>query len=250
MMLTRGLECSVVVFPEGEDIDSFLRKEGGNAFEELLQNAVESLKYCIDFLKSASPREAVEWARNFLRKVEIPELFSPYISRLANQLHMSEHVLREGLADWRGQNQPKVTGVRKNSQSRRNMRDRQILMFAVRYPERLRDLQALGADLLLQSPMARNFWKKINEWGNEAHYYLEEETEKNFWSLCRGPLAAPRDNGDKELEFLRNQLNSHYHNTQKSSVFAALSKNSSPGDFDSDLDYLRALQNTLENRHE
>ncbi|MDR3358806.1 MAG: DNA primase [Desulfovibrio sp.] len=253
MLLARGLDCSVVVFPDGEDIDSFLRKEGTGAFDELLRNAVDGLKYCITLLKSRAPREAVEWARNFLRSVEIPELLSPYLSKLAGNLQLSENVLRENLADWHGQNQSKHRTLPPNTHekkpSRQNMRDRQILMFAVRYPARLHDLRAMGADMLLQSAIAKKTWKNLAEWGEDAHHHLED-AEKNFWLLCRGPHAPPRDNGDRELELLRNQLDAYYDCAQKSSVFVALSSNTSTGDFDSDLDYLRALQKTLEKKHE
>jgi DNA primase len=253
MLLTRGLDCSVVVFPEGEDIDSFLRKEGTGAFEDLLRNAVDGLKYCITVLKGVAPREAVDWARNFLRSVEIPELLSPYVSKLAGHLQLSEDVLRENLADWHGRNHPRyrarLTSAHEKRSSRQNMRDRQILMFAIRYPERLHDLRAMGADMLLHSAVAKKIWENLAEWGENAHHYLEE-AESKFWIFCRGPQAPPRVNGDRELEFLRNQLDNYYEDAQKSSVFAALSKNTSTGDFDSDLDYLRALQKTLEKRHE
>jgi DNA primase len=253
MLLARGLDCSVVVFPEGEDIDSFLRKEGPEAFEGLLRTAVDGLKYCITFLKSLAPREAVEWARSFLRSVEIPELLGPYLSKLAGHLQLSENVLRENLVDWHRQNQPKrrthLTATHERRPSWQNMRDRQIVMFAVRYPERLHDLRAMGADMLLQSAIAKKTWQILAEWGEDAHHHLEE-AEKFFWLLCRGPHAPPRDNGDRELELLRNQLYEYYDCAQRSSVFAALSKNTSIGDFDSDLDYLRALQKSLEKKHE
>jgi len=253
MLLARGLGCSVVTFPEGEDIDSFLRENGPEEFDVLLNNSVDGLRYCITALKANAPREAVDWARNFLRTVEIPELLSHYVSKLAGHLQLSENVLRDWLADWHT-NQPKhgaqPASAQRGGLSRQNMRDEQILMFAIRYPERLDDLRATGADMLLQSTMARNFWEKLVEWGDDANYHLDE-TEKKIWSLCRGPLAAPMDSGDKELKFLRCQLDNHYDFAQKSSVFAALSRNTSTtGDFDSVLDCLRALQKTLEKKHE
>lgn len=239
--------------PEGEDIDSLLRTAGPEAFEELQAKAPDGLRFCVDVLKALAPRETVEWARNFLRQVELPELVSPYVSRLAGHLQLSENELRQGLAAWHSQKQdgrgraPAQTA--KPSLARQNMRDRQIMMYAVRYPERLDDLRALGADLTLQSAVARRLWDKIEELGEESPYHLDQR-EKNFWTLCRGAEAAPRDNGDKELEFLRRDLDAYYASAQKSSVSAALRENTGTGDFAADLDYLRALQETLEKGHE
>ena len=78
----------------------------------------------------------------------MPELVSPYVSRLATHLQLSEAELRQGLADSR---RPGPDGQNtRPSRARQNMRDRQIMMYAVRYPDRLDDLRDLGADLALQ----------------------------------------------------------------------------------------------------
>ena len=254
MLLTRGLACNVVLMPEGEDIDSLLRGAGPEVFEDLQARAPDGLRFCVDVLKALAPRETVEWARNFLRQVELPELVSPYVSRLSGHLQLSENELRQGLAAWHSQKQqdsrsraPQRTA--KPSLARQNMRDRQIMMYAVRYPERLDDLRALGADLAIQSPIARRLWDKIEELGEESSYHLDQR-EKNVWNHCRGAEAAPRDSGDNELEFLRRDLDAYYASAQKSSVSAALRENTGTGDFAADLDYLRALQETLEKGHE
>lgn len=247
MLLARGLACSVVLLPEGEDIDSLLRTAGTEAFELLQAKAPDGLRFCVDVLKALAPRETVEWARNFLRRIELPELVNPYASRLAGELQISEAELRRGLFPQAGREHS--ASAPRPSLARQNMRDRQIMMYAVRYPERLGDLRALGADLALQSAVARQLWDKIEEMGEEAPYHLDQR-EKNFWSFCRGPEAAPRDNGDKELEFLRRDLDAYYISAQKSSVSAALRQNTGTGDFEADLDYLRALQETLEKGHE
>lgn len=97
MLLARGLACSVVLMPEGEDIDSLLRTAGTDAFEELQAKAPDGLRFCVDVLKALAPRETVEWARNFLRRIELPELVNPYASRLAGDLQISEAELRRGL---------------------------------------------------------------------------------------------------------------------------------------------------------
>ena len=250
MLLTRGLACTVVLMPDGEDIDSLLRTQGPEAFEALLAHAPDGLRFCVDVLRALAPRETVEWARNFLSQVEVPELVSPYASRLATQLQLSESELRQGAAQRRDTGAPRNGGTpqRPGGRARQNMWDRQIMMYAVRYPERLDDLRDMGADLALQSDIARRLWDKLEEWGPETAAYHLDEREKNFWSFCRGAEAAPRDDGNKELEALRDDLDAYYASAQKLSLAAALRQNA--GDPDADVEYLRALQETLEKVHE
>lgn len=253
MLLTRGLACSVVLMPEGEDIDSLLRGSGPEAFEELQAQAPDGLRFCVDVLKALAPRETVEWARNFLRQVEIPELVSPYVSRLAGHLQLSEADLREGLMQSRGVKNDKARPGSNSLPSGRvlqNIRDREIMMFAVRYPHRLTNMLELGADLALQSAVARQLWDKIETHGADEVFHHLDQREKNFWCKCCGPEAAPRDNGDRELESLRHYLNNYYASAQKSSLSAALRANTGTGDFEADMDYLRALKETLEKGHE
>lgn len=250
MLLTRGLACAVVLMPDGEDIDSLLRTRGPEAFEALLAHAPDGLRFCVDVLRALAPRETVEWARTFLSQVEAPELVSHYASRLATQLQLAESELRQGAAQRRqsGKARGGMPPATAGGRTRQNMRDRQIMMYAVRYPERLEDLRGMGADLALQSEIARRLWDKLEEWGPEAAAYHLDEREKNFWSFCRGAEAAPRDDGNKELEALRNDLDAYYASAQKLSLVAALRQ--SAGDPGADEAILRALQETLENVHE
>lgn len=248
MLLTRGLACDVVLMPEGEDIDSLLRSHGVEVFEALQAAAPDGLRFCIDVLKALAPRETVEWARNFISRVEVPELVSPYASALAAHLQLSEQEFRQGVVERRGQ-----TGARNSGQAVRagqNMRDVQIMTYAVRYPERLGDLRDLGADLALQSANARVLWDIIEEWGAEETPYHLNERQKTFWFSQRGPQAAPLDDGNKELESLRRDLDAYYASAQKSSLTAALRQNMGSGDFEQDLNYLRILQDSLEKVHE
>ncbi|MDE6735568.1 MAG: DNA primase [Desulfovibrio sp.] len=251
MLLTRGLACRVVLMPEGEDIDSLLRGPGKEAFEALQAHAQEGLRFCVDALRALAPRESVEWARDFLGHVEVPELVSPYASTLARHLQISEEELRRGAAvrlDARrgAAGAPAVSA----SRARQNMRDVQIMIYAVRYPERLADLRELGADLALRSAAARRFWDIIEEWGAEETPYHLDERQKKFWFEQRGPGKAPLETADWELECLRRDLETYYERTKKSSISAALRENTGKSDFAADLEYLRALKETLENGHE
>ena len=258
MLLTRGLACKVVLMPEGEDIDSLLRGPGPEAFEKLQAAAPDGLKFCTDVLRELAPRETVEWARNFLKKVEIQELVSPYASRLATCLQLSEASLREGVAEVRAKAQGQQGGPQgqrgtagasgmggAQSMSRHTMRDRQIMMYAVRYPHRLDDLRARGADLALTTNAARQLWDKLEQFGPDEAPYHFDQREKNFWVQCRTGEAPPLDDGDKELQSLIKDLDAFDASTQKLSLSAALRENARTGDFEADLDYLRVLQETL-----
>ncbi len=275
MLLTRGLKSSVVLLPEGEDIDSLLHSAGVEAFEKLQQTAPDGLSFCIQVLRNMAPKDAVDWAKSFLKKVEIPELISSYTSKLATGLQLAEETLRETLSKsrqgvqregnspaaqqahaggWQGQRSGHANGHGPHTpqgagQTRpltaAAMRDKQIMMYAVRYPHRLQDLRNLGADLALNSDVARQLWKKMEDFDPEEVFYQLNEREKTFWVQSRTGEAPPRDEGDKELIGLEKELESLHNTMQKSSLFAALRENANLGDFEADLDYLRVLQETL-----
>lgn len=251
MLLARGLSCRVVIMPDGEDIDSLLRVQGREAFERLKNNAPEGLRFCVDALRALAPRETVEWARNFLEHVELPELVGPYASALARHLQISEGELRHGvavrMAAQRGLKSDKAASL---TLSAENMRDVQIMIFAVRYPERLDDLRDMGADIALRSPNARRLWDIIEEWGAEETPYHLDERQKQFWFAQRGPDKAPLESADWELECLRRELETYYSRAKRSSISAALRENIGKGDFSADLEYLKALKETLEKGHE
>lgn len=244
MLLSWGLACSVVILPPEDDIDSLLRSQGPEKFTKLLDSGMDGLIYCINALRDMAPREAVEWSRNFLAHIKIPELASPYATTLANQLRISEDSLRSSASSFKSvRSQPASSG-----QEQRNMRDTQIIAFATRYPERLEDLRELGADLALCSERARQFWEVLEQWEPDEIFYHLDDRQKEFWLTQRGPDAPPRNNGDFELACLSRELASYYASSQKSSLYAAMLENSGSGDFGTELEYLRAITETLEKK--
>ncbi len=256
MFLTRGLTCTVVLLPEGEDIDSLLHSQGTQAFEDLLAKAPDGLNFCMDVLRKQSPTEQVDWARNFLQQIDITELKSPFASKLAAGLQLTEQSLRQNVAttqlnSTRQKAQNNMTGAHGRPLSPLAMRDKQIMMYAVRYPHRLKDVQNLGADMALNSEVARELWHKIEMFGPEDVFYELNAREKTFWVSCRTGDSPPMDdNGDKELKSLAEALEDFANHTQKSSISAALRENARIGDFSADLEYLKVLQESLGRKHE
>ena len=53
------------------------------------------MAFCVRCLRDMAPREAVDWAREFLRQVELPELVSRFVHIEHFGLGLAESELRE-----------------------------------------------------------------------------------------------------------------------------------------------------------
>jgi len=247
MLLTRGLSCNVIMLPDGEDIDSFLRGAGPEAFAALRDKAPDGLTFCINTLREFAPREAISWAQNFLAQMQVKELVSPYSSMLAQKLGIAEQEFRYSLVKAATGHGPIKSSI---DNKKLCDRDTQIMLFAVRYPDRLDDLRSLGADLALTSQRSRAFWDLIEKYGPEEVVYHLDEKQKQFWLSQRSPDAPPRINGDFELACLKQGLDRFYAQTQAASLGAALGANVSDRDFALDLQYLNAIRDAMRNNNE
>ena len=73
--------------------------------------------------------------------------------------------------------------------------------------------------------------------------------EKRFWIRCRTGDVPPLDNEEGEFGAIRTMLDTLHLTAQSASVSAALRQGAGAGNFEADLEYLRALQETLERTH-
>lgn len=237
MLLSRGLSCKVILFPDDNDIDSMLHSFGADAVEDLRAHAQDGLSFCISVLRGMAPREAVEWARRFLSQVDMPELFHRFAAELATGLGLSEADLRGGVLEKRSA--AAMPQARRTVTPHAISRDREIMTFAVRYPHRLPDLQAAGADLALSAPWALKLWEKIARHCSESAFDELETGEKNFWIRCRGEDAPPLDNEEGELAAIQRMLNNLQKTSHMASVVAALRQGTASRE--AQREYMRAL---------
>jgi len=236
MLLSRGLSCKVILFPDDNDIDSMLHSYGKDAVEDLRAHAQDGLTFCISVLRGMSPRDAVEWTRNFLAQVEMPELFHRFAAELAAGLGLSEADLRGGVLERKGTAQP---AAQPPVAPRGITHDREIMTFAVRYPHRLPDLRACGAELALSAPWALKLWDKLARFCSEAAFDVLEPREKKFWIRCRGAEAPPLVNEEGELNAIQQMLTNLQKTSHMASVVAALRQGTA--DQETQREYLRAL---------
>lgn len=237
-LLVKGISCKVVLFPPEDDIDSLLKGKGKEFFENLRENSTEGLSFCIQTLKKRSPKDAIEWSREFLGQIEMPELFQPMASKLALGLGIDEAELRLGVVE-----QKKTQNIRMNLQanekiktaSKKKTMDAEILTVASRYPHRLQFLQEIGADLILESPNAKAYWDKLMQHSEEEILAFLNDSEKTFWVKCRS--VPPRDNEEGELQAIAHLIQTKQKKSYVQSVVAAVRESGE----DSQKAYLRAL---------
>ena len=241
-LLVKGISCKVVLFPPEDDIDSLLKKKGKEVFENLREKSTEGLNFCIQTLKKRSPKDAVEWSREFLGQIEMPELFQPMASKLALGLGIDEAELRLGVVEQKKaqgtrtqSSQPNETG--KADTPKKKTMDADILTVATRYPHRLQTLQEMGADLILESPKAKAYWDKLLQYSEEEILAFLDNSEKSFWVKCRSADAPPRNNEEGELEAIRHLIQTKQKKSYVQSMVTAVRESGE----DSQKAYLRAL---------
>ena len=252
MALTRGLRCKVVLMPEGEDIDSLLHNAGRDAFEKLRASAPEGIDFCIRALSGVSPREALDWVKQFLRQVEQPEFLSGYVSKLARGLGLDESELRRNLplSDAR-----QAIALEVAKPKRGDDFEAKLLRYVVLNPEHLPELREHGAEIFLASPFAREIWSCIASC--EPEYLPEDiigkfaESTKIFWITTRthGSSALTRDVDKKsqELREICDRLDFLCRERENKACLQAIRQTGSGNEYNEDL--LKALQESVRRKH-
>jgi len=100
LILEGGLDVRIVQLPEGDDPDSFVQKNGGDAFEELLKKSVSFIDYkANEFLRSGkfeSPEGKTEAIRGLVQSIaKIPDQLkrSFFIKDVAEKYNLYESTL-------------------------------------------------------------------------------------------------------------------------------------------------------------
>ncbi len=252
--LSRGAKVRVILQPEGEDIDSLLRTQGKEAFEKLCAASMPGLRFCVETMRTFAPRDALEWCRTLIKSMSIPELVSPTITYLARWLNFDETELRAGIGDEMDKQTQASAQGRDSLKAAQSMStfELEIIRCAIRYPDHIADIQAMSADLMLKSSLAKDLWNKIAKDGIQAGYELTGQ-ERQLWDRYRGLEAPPCTTPDIELAVLKKQIDKHLRHIQRQSLSAVLRQNDAQGDFGSGMQILNAMgsqQDTAEQNQE
>jgi len=206
MILQYGVSCSVVLMPDGEDVDSLLQNHGTEGLDACLDAALDGLDYCLKVVsESFAPREIVGWANGFLTHLADNSLRPFYIPRLAQGLGLAEADLRrfgsgQGRLDGAGpqgqQGRAFTHGMQGRAASSGSAQrppavgkderdDRYFLRFPVQYPEYIPELAKRGFERLLTTDFGQNLWRKVAQANGGDVLPLLDVAEKSFWTETR-----------------------------------------------------------------
>ena len=242
MILTQGLKCRVLLMPEGEDVDSVLQKHGRERLEELMACAVDGLDFCMRYVsETKSPKEVLQWARGFVKQLGDHDLQSYYLPKLPAGLGLSEAQWRQVLPDPGRTSDATASGTRLETCKPAQL-DRDLLAFAVRFPEYHGELHELGLGTALATDRGRIFWKKI--FGANPHEVLStlDQGEKQFYVQCQMRSDVTVDDGRGEWDEIREFLQQTGRRRELDSLNAGLRKARLSGDFQEELRLLALIQ--------
>ena len=208
MILAQGLKCRVLCLPDGEDVDSVLQKNGRESLLELAAQAADGLDYCLRQLSANhSPRDVLNWAVGFMSRLGKLDWKSFYLPKLAAGLGLSETELRRTLEE-KGPGAATSVPARLE-QCKPSQLDRNLLAFAVRFPEYHGQLHELGLGEALATERGKIFWNKI--FGVSPHEVLSrmDQGEKQFYVQCQMRTDVTIDDGRSEWDEVQDFLHSH-----------------------------------------
>lgn len=242
MILTQGLKCRVLCLPEGEDVDSVLQKFGAQRLRDLIAASVDGLEYCMRMItQTRSPKEVLQWAKEFVRQLKTHDLHSFYLPRLAAGLGLSEAEWRQVLPDS-GTGQGLGAAKTGLEACKPSQRDKNLLAFAVRFPEYHGQLRDLGLEAALATERGRIFWSKIC--GADPHVILAglDQGEKQFYVECQMRLDVTIDDGRDEWDEVREFLRQTGQRRELESLGETLRRARRNGDFQEELRLLALIQ--------
>jgi DNA primase len=191
--------------------------------------------------ETKSPKEVLQWARGFVKQLGDHDLQSYYLPKLPAGLGFSEAEWRQVLPEPGRTPDTTASGTRLEACKPAQL-DRDLLAFAVRFPEYHGELHALGLGAALATDRGRVFWKKI--FGANPHDVLStlDQGEKQFYVQCQMRADVTADDGRGEWDEIREFLQQNGRRRELDSLNAGLRKARLEGDFQEELRLLALIQ--------
>lgn len=168
ILFENNFRAKVLLLPEGEDPDSFLRKEGSQPFKKMLSNAMSVIEFLVVTSKSDkidTVREALEMISNINDLIIADEL----LIELSDRTRINETALRGELKKIKKKTRTSISGIVKQDKKIENKEEYLLLSAMISFPEKADYvLSRLDVDEL-KVESVRSLFKKIKGLGDKLN---------------------------------------------------------------------------------
>ncbi|HKZ57556.1 MAG TPA: DNA primase [Thermodesulfovibrionales bacterium] len=168
ILFENNFRAKVLLLPEGEDPDSFLRKEGSQPFKKMLSNAMSVIEFLVVTSKSDkidTVREALEMISNINDLIIADEL----LVELSDRTRINETALRGELKKIKKKTRTSISGIVKQDKKIENKEEYLLLSAIISFPEKADYvLSRLDVDDL-KVESVRSLFKKIKGLGDKLN---------------------------------------------------------------------------------
>ncbi|WP_051249747.1 DNA primase [Maridesulfovibrio zosterae] len=253
MILTQGVSCGVIVLPDGEDVDSILQARGAEGFQVFMDQARDGLDFALATLQQGfSPRELMDWAQGFLKKMSSASLRAFYLPKVASGLGMAEAELRSVFSSALSSPvQPQKQPVRKavpqsaGPVGAQVKDDKYFLRYAVKHPEYVAELSERGIAQVLTSHWGKKLWSLITAHSGQDIMSFLDDSEKRFYASCRMEEALSGSELEDEWRHVCRVIARRRYDTGRKKLTDALRRAQAEGDMGRVSAYLKVLNDSV-----
>ena len=166
ILFENNFRAKVLLLPEGEDPDSFLRKKGSQPFKEMLSNEMSA----IEFIVVTSKRDKIDTVREALEMISnINDLIiaDELLIELSDRTRVNETALRGELKKIKKKIRTSISGIANQDKIIENKEEYLLLSAIISFPEKADYvLSRLDVDEL-KVESVRSLFKKIKGLGDK-----------------------------------------------------------------------------------
>lgn len=252
MILTQGVSCGVILLPDGEDVDSILQSRGAEGFQVFMDEARDGLDFCLDTLQQGySPREVMDWAQGFLKRMTSASLRAFYLPKVSSGLGVAEAELRSvfsGALNSPVPQQQKVVQQQPRTAPPVGAQvkdDKYFLRYAVKHPDYVTELSERGVAQVLTSHWGKTLWSKISAHSGQDIIPFLDDSEKQFYISCRTEEALYGEELDEEWRHVCKIIARRRYDLGRKKLMDALRRAQAQGDMNRVSAYLKVLNDSV-----
>jgi len=198
ILFENGLNVKILTLPDKEDPDSFLRKNGREAFQELLESPLSIIDF---YMRMKGDRRSIAHeAIQTIFRISDRVLQGHSVKMLSEKLRINEFFIIEELKKLQKNNSRDTKAVSKPAPGPKSLDEIYILKLLLQLPERTGEITDIFTEEDFKHSAVRSIFKKIKSGLTDFNELLSrsEGDEKNF--LTEVSMREDIENPDKALE--------------------------------------------------